>query len=60
MSVFGVIQIVLNALWNLPVCIQSVYTAYCSCTASDFSEPYRSLQRVYENAVHSRLVPTTW
>ena len=37
-----------------------MYTAYCSCTASDLKEAYRSVQRVYKNATYSRLFATTW
>ena len=50
----GLVHLVYNAVRNLPVCIQFMYTAYASCTAYEFREPYRSLQEVYEFAVHFR------
>ena len=46
----GLIHLVYNALQDLPVCIQFVYTAYGSCTAYLFNEP-RSIQHVSEIAV---------
>ena len=49
-----------KVLWDLPVCIQLVYTAYKCCRVSDLREPNRSIQRVYENAVHARLFHTAW
>ena len=58
MSGFGIVQIVYDALPELRDCVQSVYTAYCWCTASEFREPYTSVQRVYENAFRSRLFTT--
>ena len=60
MSGVGLVHLVYNALRDLPVCIQFMYTAYVSCTAYEFREPHRSLQRVYEIAVCFRLLATTW
>ena len=54
------IHLVYNSLWDLPVCIQVIYTAYGSCTVYQFREPYGSIQHVYEIAVCCRLLATTW
>ena len=55
----GLIHLVHNALLDLSVCIEFIYTAYVSCMPYEFREPYRSLQRVYEIAVCFRLLATT-
>ena len=52
-------HLVYNVPRDLPVCIQFMHTAYGSCTASEFIEPYRYVQRVYELAVHCRYLATT-
>ena len=56
----GLVDLVYNALRDLPVCIQFVYTAYGSCTVYQFNELYRSIQHVYEIAVCCWLLATTW
>ena len=56
----GLVHLVYNALRDLPVCIQFIYTAYGSCTVYQFREPYGSIQHVYEIAVCCRLLSTTW
>ena len=60
MNGVGLVQLVFNALWDLPVCIQFIYTTYGSCMPYEFKEPHRSLQRVYEIAVSFRFLATTW
>ena len=52
------VHLVYNALRDLPVCIQFMYTAYVSCTAYEFRVPYRSIQHVYEVVVRCRLLAT--
>ena len=42
----GFVHLVYNALRDLPVYIQYIYTAYSSCTVYQFNEPYRSIQHV--------------
>ena len=54
------VHLVYNALRDLTVCIQLIYTAYGSCTLYQFMEPYRSIQHVYEIAFLCRLLATTW
>ena len=54
MTGFGVVHLVYNALRDLPVYVQCVYTAYVSFTASDLSKANGSVQLVYEDAVHPR------
>ena len=56
----GLIHLVYNALQDLPVCIQFMYTAYICCTAYEFREPHRSLQRLYEIAGRFILPAMTW
>ena len=53
------VHLMYNAPRDLPVCIPFIYTVYGSCTASKFMEPYRSVQRVYEIAIHRRYLATT-
>ena len=59
-SGLGLVHLVYNSLQGLRVCVQFVYTAYSSCTASQFTKLYRSLQGVYKNAVHFSLLSLTW
>ena len=53
------IHLVYNVPRDLPVCVQLMYTAYSSCTASKFTEAYRYVQQVYEIAIHCKYLTTT-
>ena len=55
----GLIHLVYNALRDLPVYIQFIYTAYCSCTPYKFRDPHSSIQRVYEITISFTLLFTT-
>ena len=56
MSVLGVVQLVYNALRDVPgrysLCTHSLSELF----GSYFGELYRYVQKVYENAVHCRLL----
>ena len=60
MSGLGVVQLVYKVQRALPV-FCSVYThSIIELFGSDFGEPYKSIQEVYENAFHYRLFDMDW
>ena len=60
MSSLGVVQLVYKVQRALPV-FCSVYThSIIELFESDFGEPYKSIQEVYENAFRCRLFAMVW
>ena len=60
MSGVGFIHLLYKVLRDLPVWYRLYTYSVSARFLSDFGEPYKSVQEVYENAVHCTLYSTTW
>ena len=55
MSGLGVVHLLYMVLWDLPVWCSFYTHSLIELFGSDFGEPYKSVQEVYENAFCCRL-----
>ena len=60
MSGLGVVHLLYKVLRDLPVWYRLYTHSLSALFGSEFGEPYESLQEVYENGVHFRLLSTAW
>ena len=60
MSGLGVAHLVYKVQRDLLVWYRLYTNRISALFGSDFGESYKSVQEVYENGVHCRLLSTTW
>ena len=59
-SDLGVVHLLYEALWDLPVWYSLCTHSLSELFRSDFGELYRSVRRVYENTFRCRFFATAW
>ena len=59
-SSLGVVHLLYKVLRDLPVWYRLYTHSLSAQFGSEFGKPYESLQEVYENGVHCRLLSTAW